>query len=66
MNLLKIKFEDYKFYLYFLYHYENNKDRIGILDEIINLIDDFHDKRLPQEVVDEKEKIVVKTTAELF
>lgn len=66
MELLKVKFEDYKFYLYFLYFYENNKNKIGILDEIISLIDDFHNKRLSQEVIDEKEKIAIKTTTELF
>ena len=66
MDILRVKFEDYKFYLYCLYYYEDHKDQIGILDEIISLIDDFHNKRLSQEVIDEKEKIAIKTTTELF
>ncbi|NCP77143.1 hypothetical protein GW830_03370 [bacterium] len=66
MDLLQIRFEDRKFYLYFLYYYENNKNKMGILDEIIKLIDDFHNKKLSQKVIDEKDKIIIKTTTELF
>lgn len=66
LDFLKTRFEDWKFNYFFLYEYENNKNKTWILEEIEKMIDDFHSWKLSQEIVEKKEKINLKTTQELF
>lgn len=53
LDILKIRFEDRRFYLYLLYCHENNKDRIGILDFTLKIIEGFHNKKLSPEIQNE-------------
>ncbi|MDP2104332.1 MAG: Fic family protein, partial [Candidatus Gracilibacteria bacterium] len=66
LDFLKTRFEDGKFLYYFIYEYENNKNIPGILEKIEKMIDDFHDGKLSEDIIEKKEQIDIKTTSELF
>lgn len=66
LNFLKTRFNDWKFNYFFLYEYENNKEKPWILEKIEKIIDDFFDWKLPQDITEKKEKINIKSTQEIF
>lgn len=66
LNFLQTRFKDGKFNYFFLYEYENNKEKPWILEKIEKMIDDFFDWKLSKETIEKKDKINVKTTNELF
>ncbi len=64
--MLDIRFKDKQFMYYFTTYYENNIEKGCTSEEILWFIDDFNKNKLSEKIVREKEKIVIKTTAELF
>lgn len=66
LNFLETRYKDGKFNYYFLYEYENNKNKTWILEEIEKMIDNFQSWKLSQEIIEKKEKLDIKTTTELF
>ncbi len=65
-HFLKTRFQDGKFNHFFLYEYENNKNKVWILTEIEKMIDDFHTGNLHRELQEKKEQIIVQPTPQKF